>query len=467
MNWGHIHLIRGRIHSIAFHWPTSTIKIINDFAFQIITLLKKGYSLNSIVDIYSDCDKEMIISFIESFDASINQIINEKRKQSKIIFKSHSERTINRITVHVSNDCNLRCKYCYAQGGNYGLGRGNMSLETAKAFVNFCVKEFDRVCRIVFFGGEPMLNINAMETICNSFKQYRKERKISYIPSFILVTNGTILNDRLMSFINTNIDIVSVSIDGPVDVHDANRVFIDGKGSYNRTASFIRKLKESSNVQLQYEATYTRTHLEKQVSRESVMEFLDNEFGLNGAVVDEDSIGLQPLLDYWENLYENFVKERNFKYLPEDFFHVFSLIINNEENHVCQVVKKIFAVNADGEIFACHLLNGVERNCLGNIRGINIFNSTPSFQFVLEDMQFKNTEKCLSCWAQRLCGGCAVHGFYHKEKQEFKKEPNGDHCAFMKQYLEKIILFISSIRKNNDLWLRLVDYANSINGNSN
>ena len=155
------------------------------------------------------------------------------------------------------------------------------------------------------------------------------------------------------------------------------------------------------------------------------------------------------------------------RHLPEDFFHVFSLIINNEENHVCQVVKKIFAVNADGEIFACHLLNGVERNCLGNIRGINIFNSTPSFQFVLEDMQFKNTEKCLSCWAQRLCGGCAVHGFYHKEKQEFKKEPNGDHCAFMKQYLEKIILFISSIRKNNDLWLRLVDYANSINGNSN
>ena len=463
MNWEHIHLIQGRNHKIAFYWPTSTIKVISDSAFQIITLLKKGYSLNTIVEKFPRYNEEMIVSFIESFNVSIDQIINEKQRRSEIKHKCDEIKIINRITVHVSNDCNLRGRYCYAQGGNYGMNRGLMSVETANAFVDFCIKEFSKIYRIVFFGGEPLLNIDAMETICNRFMQYEKEGKISYVPSFILVTNGTILNDRLVRFINEKIDIVSVSIDGPIEVHDSNRVFVNGEGSYYKTAKFIQKLKENTNVQIQYEATYTRSHIERCLSRESVMEFIDNEFGIGGAVIDEDSIGPQPLLDYWDKLYDNFEKDGRFKYLPEDFFHVFNLIINNEENNVCPVITKTFAVNTNGDIYACHLLNGKKQNSLGNVCYMNVFNNAASFQNILENTKFKNTEKCFNCWAQRLCGGCAVHGFYDKEKQEFAKEPNENNCDFMRLYLEKVILFITNIRKNQELWLKLIEYAKSIN----
>jgi hypothetical protein len=141
------------------------------------------------------------------------------------------------------------------------------------------------------------------------------------------------------------------------------------------------------------------------------MEFIDNEFGIGGAVIDEDSIGPQPLLDYWDKLYDNFEKDGRFKYLPEDFFHVFNLIINNKENNVCPVITKTFAVNTNGDIYACHLLNGKKQNSLGNVCYMNVFNNAASFQNILENTKFKNTEKCFNCWAQRLCGGCAVHGF--------------------------------------------------------
>lgn len=57
---------------------------------------------------------------------------------------------IRRITLHISNDCNLRCKYCFGGGGSYNQERNLMTEQTAIEFVDFCVEQFERVEKIVF-----------------------------------------------------------------------------------------------------------------------------------------------------------------------------------------------------------------------------------------------------------------------------------------------------------------------------
>ena len=103
---------------------------------------------------------------------------------------------MHRVTVCVSNDCNLRCKYCYAKGGNYGRNRSVMSKKTAKSFVDFCVTNFNRVDNVSFFGGEPLLNYPVIEYICKLFKEQSLNESFT-LPSFSMITNGTLCNDEL------------------------------------------------------------------------------------------------------------------------------------------------------------------------------------------------------------------------------------------------------------------------------
>lgn len=139
MSLDDIHLIKDNQYNIVYHLPSSELKTVNDTTFKVLSLLKEGYS----VEDFEDKDGH-IQSFLYSFfDSSLNNGVESNAGET-------NKKRINRITLHVSNDCNLRCKYCYAQGGNYGISRSFMTEQTAEQFVDFCVKEFDVVDRIVF-----------------------------------------------------------------------------------------------------------------------------------------------------------------------------------------------------------------------------------------------------------------------------------------------------------------------------
>lgn len=125
-------------------------------------------------------------------DGNLAQNIKQAENTSKVLT---SHRKFKRITLCVSNDCNLRCKYCYAGGGNYGGNRFIMDKETALEFVNFCYRELDELECIMFFGGEPLLNWKIVEFICKEFEDRHKDGGCLN-PKFTLVTNGTILKFR-------------------------------------------------------------------------------------------------------------------------------------------------------------------------------------------------------------------------------------------------------------------------------
>lgn len=450
MNREDFHLAKNEKLNIVYKRSTSDIMVVNDITFHILDLWKNGVVLEEIMNKYEPY-KDSIYTFMQSLEASQSVCEETVLKQPMDV-----TRRIHRITLHVSNDCNLRCKYCYAGGGSYNRPRNIMSLQTAKAFVDFCEKTFDHIDIIVFFGGEPMLNMGVMEFICNQFKRDYNEGRSLFLPSFGIITNGTILTPRIFRFIKENISIITVSIDGLQEMNDVNRVYRNGKGSYAKIAEFIHAIHEIKHVKMQFEATFTQSHADRKYRIKDISYDLENEFGIRGFVMSED--GLEPgfLINYLKTIEYDTLIETDFDDLPVEFWLVLRAIVHKESFQFCPIIKDIFAVNSEGLIFPCHMLTGAEISSLGSIDGVNVFNEPLWYTSFNSKLHGKENEKCKSCWAEKLCGGCTFKKFYSNEKEDFVGEPQEKVCELTKQYLEQILLVIAIIRKESTLWSALV-----------
>ena len=140
------------------------------------------------------------------------------------------------MCLNIAHDCNLRCQYCFASTGDFGEGRKLMSYETGKKAVDFLLKNSgDRVnLEMDFFGGEPLMNFETVKKIV----EYARSQEPVYNKKFrfTITTNGMLLTDDKIDFINREMSNVVLSIDGRKDVNDRMRPRVDGKGSYDESS---------------------------------------------------------------------------------------------------------------------------------------------------------------------------------------------------------------------------------------
>lgn len=448
-----IHLIKSKDMCLSYYYPTADIRIINKETYNILSTLKGGKDIHEALDL---CRNEGPVA---SLIRSIYTSNNEGHRTS--IQNGNKRKVIKRITLHISNDCNLRCKYCFGGGGNYKQKRNLMTEQTAIEFVDFCVEQFERVEKIVFFGGEPMLNLRGMEIVCNRFKYYKKEGKIAVLPIFVIITNGTILTNKMLAFIKREISGMTISIDSPKEINDIQRIYKNGKGSYEKIAHFIRTIQKETNIKIQYEATYTQLHIDQNYSHEDISRFMDKTFGIEGVVVNDQELSLQLLLDLWNSIDVEYLRRTELKYLPKDFWLLLHAIVHNVSTSLCPVIDQYLAVSTDGTIYACHTINGIKECKLGTINGYNVYNHPKLYKPFDRETDFRLNEKCEKCWAQRLCGGCTVHRFFNHKINQFEAYPNEDFCKITLLCIERILLIIASIRKDPQLWSLLIQKMNN------
>lgn len=442
--------------NIAYCPSTFSLNVINDMTYDILLMLKEKKTMDEIV-----MQSGLSVVNLQTILQKLENIFYYKEDSVNTSNEDHNSHAIGRVTLHVSNDCNLRCKYCYAAGGSYHQERKMMSIQTAKQFVDFCIHNFSGVAQVVFFGGEPMLNLEVMETVCEKFKEYYVTGQSSFLPNFGIITNGTILNKKILDFIRNNLSFVTVSIDGIKDLNDANRVFKNGTGSYERISKFIRTIIKETNVSLRYEATFTHYHLEKKLTPIDVTEELSKEFGIKGTIVNELDLYDKNAINYWDDFDFEKIDLKHIENLPAGFEAVLNALVKKERREMCAVSKHTFAVAVDGEIYPCHMNNGEKQNCLGNISGKNAFHNRSDFQ-VTNSITLKNNDKCKQCWANNLCGGCAMKWFYDEKNKSYQPYPNIELCEWAQNHFENILLLIGNIRKNPLLWSRLLQkVANS------
>jgi len=315
---------------------------------------------------------------------------------------------VTALTLSVAHTCNLRCRYCYAQNGSYG-SEAMMSISIAKSAIDFLSQEcpIEDTARIVFFGGEPLLNFEvirfATEYALETFEAQNRG------VTFAMVTNGLLLNDDIIKFLIEHRFSLVISLDGVKRVQDAQRPSTDGEGSYDQTITRLRAYLSACGGYTTVKSVITHHNLGL---AENVRHFRELGFkGIRVSCVDctRDSPyflkkeDLEHLQGEFEQVAEFFLDQvRRKQYFVFSPFHRMLMNIHWDRfpRFGCFTGIDRLAVDPYGIIYPCFRLFGLPEYAMGSVgEGYD-----PSFKQMLLNNPFTERSPCVQCWARYLCG---------------------------------------------------------------
>ncbi|MBO5033161.1 MAG: radical SAM peptide maturase, CXXX-repeat target family [Lachnospiraceae bacterium] len=327
------------------------------------------------------------------------------------------------LTFIVTEDCNLRCKYCYI---THKASNRKMNIEVAEKFIDYLFEnKLDKQPAVTldFIGGEPFLEIDLIDKICDYFKikSYQKNSSWFWNYRISICTNGVNYSDkRIQKFLDKNRDKVGVTItiDGTKKKHDMQRVFPDGTGSYDiikrNVDIWLKKFSGSTKV------TFASDDL--CCLKDSIIELYNmgiHEIAANVVFEDVWKEGddllfesqLKELADYViENkLYDKFICSL----FDDSIGHQYDK--ENLKKTSCGA-GKMLALGVDGKIFPCmrycaYSLNNKKEYCIGDVNEGIDFEKLRPFQSV--SYEYQSDEECLNCPVATGCSFC--QGFNYDE----------------------------------------------------
>ena len=348
------------------------------------------------------------------------------------------------LVLEAAQACNLRCTYCYAGGGAYGGASRLMRPELARRAARFLVEssgDRDSVT-LVLFGGEPLLNLPALQAAVREGEAAARARGKKFVVS--LTTNGTRFTEEVIDFLSAYPISLSVSIDGPPEVHDANRRYPGeagkGSGTYADIVAGLQRLRAC--LPRPPAARVTLTPAQWHRVPEVFDHLLDLGFLEVGiAPASPISTQLLPTAAQDEALLAGFAQlARRFaqqaaegRVLP--FSNLLDLLarlhLGQVKSAPCGAGLGYLAVDAEGYLFLCHRLAGVERFRVGDLdSGIDY----ARIRTCLAAQAAPRRHTCRACWARSLCaGGC--HHDNHLREVELGLAPGGS-CEFIRRWFE-------------------------------
>jgi uncharacterized protein len=341
------------------------------------------------------------------------------------------------MVLHVTDYCNLSCRYCFIEG-NIGDGykRQNMSQETMKKSIDkfkevIKGKNFPQRPSIVFYGGEPLYNWNVIKYGLEYISSLQELGILTSELDKVLITNGTLVSQEIARELERHNVLPAVSVDGPQEIHDANRVYRNGMGSFEKTIQGFYTLREAG-----LKPTIASVLTENSISRaeEIIHFFLDD---LKVKALGFNHVSIVPNVSTYNPVYEEQVAESILKVqdiIQESYPDVYERRMNRKINcfldrHIlradCTGCGEQMSISPDGQIGICQGYMG-SRKTFAN----SVFEDQYS---PLEDPVFwewsrrspLNMEKCFSCSALSTCGGgCPrnadfIHGFIWKIDSAF------------------------------------------------
>ena len=356
-------------------------------------------------------DIQLLIDREELFTADLYKDYVLDFKKRKTVVKA--------LCLHIAHDCNLACRYCFAEEGEYHGRRALMSFEVGKKALDFLIANSGnrRNLEVDFFGGEPLMNWDVVKQLVEYGRSKEEEYNKKF--RFTLTTNGVLLNDEVMEFCNREMGNVVLSLDGRPEVNDKMRPFRNGKGSYELIVPKFQKFADSRNQNNYYvRGTFTRENLDfsqdvihfadlgfKQMSIEPVVASPEEPY----AIREED---LPKIMEEYDKLAVEYIKRQK-EGRGFNFFH-FMLDLNQgpcvaKRLSGCGSGTEYLAVTPWGDLYPCHQFVGEEKFLLGNVDD-GITNTEVRDEYKLCNVYAK--EKCRDCFARFYCsGGCAANSY--------------------------------------------------------
>ena len=355
----------------------------------------------------------------------------------------------NFLILNITGGCNLACKYCFAETAGK---KKSMSLEIAQKAIQNMLSQKNEINEysIYYFGGEPLLKKELLLEITEyaySEIAVKRNKKIN----FLINTNATLINEEIVELFRKYRFKVTVSIDGPMEIHDDNRIFHNGKGSFDRVIEKINFLKKN-NITTDLRATFSP----KVKNLVSVFEFFENlqlPYAYSFTLTN----------DYKSNSAETHFNKWQLKEIDQELQGVMDYlvakIINREtifctglfrkiktvgnkvrRTHSCEAGRSSLTVDENGEYFACQNMIPYKQTSFGDVDS-NI-NDLKRLQFMSKDIT--EIPQCHTCTIRNLClGGCEV------ERINSNNELDKQMCDFFKMEWRNILYAYSRLKELN------------------
>lgn len=355
------------------------------------------------------------------------------------------------LVLEIAQDCNLRCRYCYAEGGSYGTATRLLDPALAREAVRRLARQTPdgEKATLILFGGEPLMNLEAvraaLEEVAAQREVWGREVAVS------LTTNGTLLTPEALDLIARYRVAVAVSIDGPEEVHDANRKTAGGKGSYREVVSRLAPLLAAGAGPVAARVTLMPSQWNR------VVEVFDHLRGLGfhevgiapaSPVTREFLAGPdqeEELLQGFTTLAGRFAEQAaGGKLLP--FTNLIDLLARLHQGRTkavaCGAGYGYLALDAGGDYYLCHRLTGNDDFRVGSLDdGPDPGKIRSSLQKATSGKQ----ELCDGCWARTLCrGGCHYENHLRENTLGL---PQGGSCTFIKRWLQLGIETYAELRR--------------------
>lgn len=432
-----IHFIKSKDGWIIYFCDTVTYKNITEKEKNIYEYIINGGTKEEFCSIDANGDATL-------YDTCLFELIEDGAVAEQI-----PEEKL-RLTLNVANACNMNCGYCYANGGTYHSKENLMPFSIAKKAVDLFVARYGEIGSIKFIGGEPLLNVDVVCNLCDYVRNIFEHGKIPSMPDFIIATNGTILDDRIIDYSIRYKWRVGLSFDGPESIHSIVRTFRDGKTTVSAIKDNIVRWRKATDGKCptSVNACYSGIHQKNGVTVTDAIKYMKEELGfekVNIVPVDASKDSSFGLID--DDCFLDAIKEILDISSDEYRKYMFTKLKKMEKvlrthhsmpEHVCKAGLSTFGVSAKGVISPCHMLTDENGFYMGTVQDENLFDS-PTFtdiQKKLREYNRFNNEKCRNCFANRLCIGC-LGGNEFRTGNPFESDPVV--CSMIKGAVEELI----------------------------
>lgn len=193
-------------------------------------------------------------------------------------FPDHKGPRLGRLTLIISNVCNLACSYCYVGADKPSSAHSKMSPEEVRQVLDRTLQLYPEIEVVHFFGGEPLMNLPAMEEAAEYLAEAVGEGRLQRVPKFAVTTNGTWSNPQVIELLKRWNMSVTVSWDGTRKIQDACRPLRSGASSYELLAETIARFKDAG-ISFDTECTYNGHHRKLGISIVDLMNFFYEQTG--------------------------------------------------------------------------------------------------------------------------------------------------------------------------------------------